>query len=686
MADGVVIDEDYTNDELDYEQSIVFSAGALLEYGRGADRGDEVDPILYVDFSSATYDVVITLKDTMNFSAMGDSEKIELLGREYTVKPNLASGATEDLILLGSDESVMLELGETKTIGGIDYTLTAANADSDNAILKVGSSQKTIYSGNTYTIGGQEVYVKSLYISTIPTTSASVEIMVGSQEMKINGGSMAALKVNDETVKGVSANVTGGTSEATEIRFTVTPSNINDDSKYLEVGTEFVDPVFGFKLAFTGMSEELDAASKSNVNLDIAGDIATLTFTNEDGDEYSVDVYTINATGGIEYAEDFVALGTALTEDSEFIVPDSTGDVSYVYKVVEFDEEDTKNTTTIKDLSTGKETVLEVNDFIGDSVRTVTAISALGKSVTVSTGGVISAFEIENDGLINLTAPANITGTIGGVGAKTQAYVWFTESNYAEELTVADTDTIVATLTDVDSTSAYEIGISSIADAGSTDYSTSDKAGDVEYILTEFGTYVVYDAEDKGYMNLYYPQDREVDYFVSVAGGDASTSQATKEYSEGDVLKGIGTITAITAGSVTGGSFNVNPIGSLGVLDTDTTIGKTNQIIVGGPAVNRLAAEAVGVSYPSYGLSSGLLEGEGEAVIKLVEKGTKVALVVAGWEAADTQRATNVLANYGMYSSKLSGMEVKVTGTVASPVISLVVEDEEVAEEEVAEE
>jgi hypothetical protein len=53
----------------------------------------------------------------------------------------------------------------------------------------------------------------------------------------------------------------------------------------------------------------------------------------------------------------------------------------------------------------------------------------------------------------------------------------------------------------------------------------------------------------------------------------------------------------------------------------------------------------------------------------LKTNGAKVALIVAGWAGEDTQRAASVLKNYEAYKGKLTGTEVKISGTTASPTI-----------------
>jgi len=89
-------------------------------------------------------------------------------------------------------------------------------------------------------------------------------------------------------------------------------------------------------------------------------------------------------------------------------------------------------------------------------------------------------------------------------------------------------------------------------------------------------------------------------------------------------------------------------------------------ISVGGSCINSVTAEVMGLTYPACGEASGLAEGEG--LIKLYESGDKVAIVVAGWEAEDTTRATRVLADFKTYqeAGQLVGSEVKVTGTSAT--------------------
>jgi len=119
-----------------------------------------------------------------------------------------------------------------------------------------------------------------------------------------------------------------------------------------------------------------------------------------------------------------------------------------------------------------------------------------------------------------------------------------------------------------------------------------------------------------------------------------------------------------------GSSVTTSTVGASGLAILDdsevTDVAMYNAIVVGGPAANAVAAELLGLTYPSYGTDSGL--SEGEAMIKMVNNGAKVAMIVFGWEADDTRRAAKLLESYDTYA--LSGEEVSVTGTTSSPTIA----------------
>jgi len=82
-----------------------------------------------------------------------------------------------------------------------------------------------------------------------------------------------------------------------------------------------------------------------------------------------------------------------------------------------------------------------------------------------------------------------------------------------------------------------------------------------------------------------------------------------------------------------------------------------NTILVGGPCANTAAAAVLG---NPVDCTEGFEPGVGR--IELWEHSNgNVAMLVAGFSAADTRNAAAVVANFGDYKGQLKGMKVKVT-------------------------
>lgn len=91
---------------------------------------------------------------------------------------------------------------------------------------------------------------------------------------------------------------------------------------------------------------------------------------------------------------------------------------------------------------------------------------------------------------------------------------------------------------------------------------------------------------------------------------------------------------------------------SAAILDTTaSTSGYTNLILVGGPCVNSLTAEFMGLTFPSCEEASTIAADK--AVIQMVTKGSQTALIVAGWERADTQRAATEVSGEGLTGTSM---------------------------------
>jgi hypothetical protein len=139
-----------------------------------------------------------------------------------------------------------------------------------------------------------------------------------------------------------------------------------------------------------------------------------------------------------------------------------------------------------------------------------------------------------------------------------------------------------------------------------------------------------------------------------------------------------------TGTSVTGGGVSGTLAGvAVAKLDSEITDPKAMPLLlVGDSAVNKLAAQAVGLPFPTYGsdpaFKAAFGYGPNEATIMTVENafgGTNWAWIVAGWEAADTRNACTVLKDYNTYKANLKGDQVIVKSaagviTVSAPTVA----------------
>ncbi|GEM_PF-658573 len=198
--------------------------------------------------------------------------------------------------------------------------------------------------------------------------------------------------------------------------------------------------------------------------------------------------------------------------------------------------------------------------------------------------------------------------------------------------------------------------------------SNSNKAS----FVNSYGLLVERDSTTSAqpFVVAYYP-DTQRQFTVVVAEKDADLSQA-----------------AATAATSAVSASSAVSTSTLAKLDTELSkadLEGKNLLVIGGPAVNKLAADLLDKTFPSYGEASGVPKDQ--TLIQLFENPTldlfdnakgKTALLVAGWEAANTRVGTSLLQQYDSTANKgkLTGTKVvldaigAVVVAVAAPVAS----------------
>lgn len=152
-------------------------------------------------------------------------------------------------------------------------------------------------------------------------------------------------------------------------------------------------------------------------------------------------------------------------------------------------------------------------------------------------------------------------------------------------------------------------------------------------------------------------EDHRIAYGVIIVDPKgSSSSDKVKMLVPGDqVMANIvvkGESATVSGGSTTYVPTKISPVYMKASEVVDPTM--YNLIVVGGPCANSLAASVFDMSCDGWSYA------EGEAVVKLVDNGEKVAMLVAGTTALDTQRAGKAIADSSSYA--FSGSENMVKG------------------------
>mgnify|MGYP003963507787 CR=1 FL=1 len=203
--------------------------------------------------------------------------------------------------------------------------------------------------------------------------------------------------------------------------------------------------------------------------------------------------------------------------------------------------------------------------------------------VTVATGDMTLSFENPDDDDVELAIEGTVLSHLGGT---------------LEQLgdTAEDAD-------------ADDIKVSTI-DVSTKEKSVMDAYG---IIVAEDDSSGVEGNADEDEVTLSIPSDQVYAIVSAVAGGEASTTE--------------------DAGVMT-------------VKDADVaTVAGKNLIVVGGSAVNTVAAELLGGAYREAAFTSATGVGAGEFLIQSFDRAGETALLVAGYAAADTEKAVTYLLN-----------------------------------------
>lgn len=694
LTDGKYIDND--NDEFDYTQKIEMNATPLVMF----DDNDYAEDAPTVGFRvQSGYNVLnytITFSDQPLIDDLVNSD-IPLMGKNYYVLSNGTSGANLVLTLLDSAETTLLNKGDTTTLtaGGTTYTVSIPFVSSTEVILDVnGERTNSLAEGDTYKLSdGSYVGIRDILYDAKEAGVSKVEFSIGSGKVKLTSGS--EIQVNDETVNGIKAVMVNASGTITSSTGTLTSIEIDwstDEDTFITADTELEMPTFkSVKLAYGGLNypvEEMfsvEQGSSTYIKLDDfpltdgKADIPLLfgAASGTDGNWTGLGKDATNRLVTNNATDSSLPLTFDKDTDDQFVVTyeSSTECESYLMKATGFGtDSSSNNVTTLQRYKNGawtdERTVKAGDTFsIGQAEVGIQYVErSPGNFVNITANSSNTNFNIlcSAEGLkvwLPVEQLNTTLGTVYGGHNSTKGAIYFNATGNPNWTSGHDNNLFDLSMQEEDKDGNIASGdlfnISLGWDSSSTaEPQVADLEGE-DVTAAEIG---------------------DTDVFRSFQYSALATEFLWNQPTAQDSIKIIyhgSEVTAdvyITSTDVSGGSTDLG-----GVLVTDSEVSSVsgnNLVVVGGSCINTVAADLLGVAEGTCGdaWTSATDVGSGQYLIQsFARTGDKVALLVAGYEAADTAAAASRLVNQpGTIDTAVGNKYVGVVGSEGSSTITKV--------------
>lgn len=641
LADGTFRDEN--NDEFDYTQKVSLSNLTLTMF----EDNDYKEDVPTIGFRVASGEAVLNY--TLDFSERPvfnatdmETTELQIMDKTYYVLDVTgATDATAKLTLLDSANSIVVTEGETTTanVGGETYEVSITYVGSSEVKLSVnGETTNTLNEGETYKLtDGTYVGVKDILYNAKDTGTSSVEISVGSGKLELR--SQQELKINDDSVSGLMTYIDLAT--GSDDLDTITIEWKTDEDEFVTEDSSMTMPGFGsLKLSYGGLA--MPAEEEISVENDGDDAIALASFPLQDSVEDIPLLYS-NGTNYIGIGKDATSL--LRTSDSGSVIFDEDTDdylavswtdgddaESYLLRATSF-ETDTDagvNRTDIqyrKDQSWVNALVdAEPADTVtlGNVELTVGTIDKNAKTVNLTrTSSTVSFETLYSEEGLKVTLPVSST-TSGAANA-----VNFTNAQTAYSLVFAEEDkdenkgsgtAITVTLGLTGTSPNLETYVSSVSGGGASSTEIEDTDVYRNVVYSALATEILHDqGPDQDTVKLvYHGSEVEADVFLTAVdatvSGDGSAELGSVTYSDSEASE----------------------------------LATKNLIVVGGTCVNSVAADLLGVSPQTCGddWESATGVGANQFLIETFDRGNgRLATLVAGYNAGDTQNAVTYLTN-----------------------------------------
>jgi hypothetical protein len=646
LADGTYTDDD--NTEFDYTQKVNLGANLDLTHFSDTDYDKAIGantptPTIGIQLAGSAH----VLNYTLDFTTAPDYDAasletttMRLMGRDYYVL-DVINGTTNKTTFLDSANSALITEGQTSTVAG--RTVSLDFISSTEVRLNVdGTATNSLAEGATFKLpDGTYVGVKDILFDSKDSGVSKVEISVGSGKLEIENG--AEVQLNDVSIPEITGFLVMDSSEKLD---KIVLKWATDDEEFITPAKSLTMPAFGTLKLSMGPHHLLPGTEETSVEggsdtievkttiKDGAITIPILS-TNSTGEFSTIGkdstnrLYTnfstaalgkvFNKTGGDKY---MVVSWNSTTESESYYLRADVVTEDSVTKV-RFTNEITNAEKTVANGDTASfgsaditiNNVTRVGGLLENFNFSLNAGSNVNTLFTAEGMEIYLPFQINQSaingsaatfGAINFTPVTGITGFTGHW--YDDFYLWFDTEDKDDG--VGKGIAFNMTLDESGSTSKVHVQTVTV-NAASHEIGSSD---DMEfYVIDDVASRVVHSTGG--------------DYDSAVVTYPGSQSYANLYVSAPETVIG-------------GGAA-----GEILVKDSEvSSVSSKNLIVVGGSCINSVAANLLGDGArcgSAWTAATGV--GSGQFLIQSFARDGKVALLVAGYDVADTQNAVTYL-------------------------------------------
>ena len=633
LFDGKVYDDE--GDEYDAREEVLLNAAIKPLFEDDEDVRD-----LVLEVPNGRLEYMLSINDDLPVLSSSNKLYLTMLGQDYTV---IEYDNTSSALMFERGTSKLLMVGDSTTYG--DYTISLDNVDTSASTARIsvsvsgaGCSEAKIISQSSSTDQPKKNFCSS---------NVQVQLMsaiAGAAELSIGEKVTTTVENNDDEWFGDEDYTVAITAHAAstgngpgrfdlELKYSPDTSLMGEDALVVGEGITFLHDAF--ELKFDGLTaehfEDVDISIGSGKVCTNAGDDTESTNEKVVKIEFGDDI-DMRVLGETQDGRDVItnATSASMTRANElYLGYHDAGNLSVVVKTTSASGSDTRCVGLYNlNGSISNVTVLSAGKYGETSLR----VLAMGTG-TAWDEHVYFEFSMFEDQFLGNEHVINVTTANDGSEFTHLIKDTATEEATATDLNLFDTD---------------------------ANYNRNKGAEEKDYI-TNYGVRIEASESDleDGVLQLDVPKTQDkAEIFIGTA------NPTTKDLDVGESYEGI-TVNAINVEGATMASVTAIsvPVAALDSEVTDKTA--TNMILFGGMVVNTLVEELaadLNLTAADFGSAASPL---GKLI--LVEEafgGDNVALIVAGLEAANTQAACWVLANYGEYVDELEGKtDVSISGT-----------------------